>query len=638
MGKRSGLFVGLMFFIFGFSLTAQSNVSVPVESEIYYILEIVQMRGLILPLPGVKPYSKKQILEAIDAIFDADTGGNLSNMERGILQRAAETYRREEPGMSWQQGKYNFKSSRLPFKIPFNGDVGIGTQLAMSGGFYAEGKDPVWGTDNLITAFTNGDIGEHFSYGFTFLGHITKASRTSYDGYYNYYEGFDGNKEKGYINEKVPTYSQPEAFFPYTYRKYWDGSVFYPSDLSAGSGFKQWPQEFAIAPMFLGELSGGLFDDIVTWRFGRLRHEWAAMSGGRSLVFNGAAQPFAAIEASFSPVYWFKFSALTGSLEYFDYRNDPKLSSWTEQNNFSIEMLELNYKNRFHFDIGSTGVWPKRFELGYVFPVKNTFLYQDALGDFDNMGFFIDMAYQYPGYGKFWVSFFADEMDPGTIFKDPSKFFEFDRMMYASQAGIKAIIPHLPFSSVSFSYTKIEPYTYTHNRIFIPWYNNTYNGKPMPMEQAYTNNGEGIGYYLPPNSDELLIRFDTMPALNTQSFFQYQMIRHGADHGPRAVDGSSFLSELDPNDRDSNDILKKFFLRDGAYQWQHIFMIGAEHTITKFRTPLRLFAKTGIVYSFYTDIEGTPNSGKAFEYTVIDTATYPKTTEFILTFGVRIYM
>jgi hypothetical protein len=159
------------------------------------------------------------------------------------------------------------------------------------------------------------------------------------------------------------------------------------------------------------------------------------------------------------------------------------------------------------------------------------------------------------------------------------------------------------------------------------------------MEQAYTNNGEGIGYYLPPNSDEFLIRFDTMPALNTLSFFQYQMIRHGADHGPHAVDGSSYLSELDPSGRDSSDVLKKYFLRDGAYQWQHIFMLGAEPTITKFRVPLRVFAKTGVVYSFYTDIEnGKANSGSAFDYRVIDTPVYPQSTEFILTLGVRIYM
>ncbi|GHV62168.1 hypothetical protein AGMMS49587_08230 [Spirochaetia bacterium] len=645
MGKKSWVFIGLMFLMLGFSLPAQSNVSVPLTNEIYYVLEIAQMKGLLLPLPKVKPYSKKQILEAIDAIFEADTGGKLSVLERNILNREARTYRREEErGLNWRTGTYNFKFSRSARRsgreIPFAGDIGVGAQMGFSGGLFANGEKPVGGTDNMFSVYTTGDIGEHFSYGFTFLGHLTLARRTEYtDAYPNYYDGFPGGDEdSGYIFRKVTTYGQPLAYFPYTYEKYWDGAVFYPSDLSAESAFRQWPQKFAMAPMLLGELSGGFFNDMITWRFGRLRHEWGAMSEGRSLIFNGAAQPFMAIEATFNPVYWFSFSALTGSLEYFKNQDSIKKAAWAEQNNFSIEILEFNIKNRFHFDVGSTAVWPKRFDLGYIFPIKNNFLYQDTLGDFDNMSFFLDMAYQYPGYGKAWVSLFVDEISLGEALKHPSSLFELDRMMYVAQVGIKAIIPKLPFSSITLNYTKVEPYAYTHNRVFVPWYNNTYDGDPVPMEQAYTNNGESIGYYLPPNSDELLIRFDTMPALNTLAFFQYQMIRHGADHGPHSVDGSSFLSELDPDGRSSNPVLRKFFLRDGAYQWQHIFMIGAEHTFAKWRIPLRVFAKTGVVYSFYTDINGPANSGSASDYKVIDTPSYPKSTEFILTLGVRIYM
>jgi hypothetical protein len=116
------------------------------------------------------------------------------------------------------------------------------------------------------------------------------------------------------------------------------------------------------------------------------------------------------------------------------------------------------------------------------------------------------------------------------------------------------------------------------------------------------------------------------------------MIRHGATHGPHAVDGSSLESELDPLGRMEKAVLEKLFLRDGAYQWQHIFMIGAEHRITTFAVPLRVFAKTGIVYSFYTDIDGEPNSGKEYPYRVVDTEIYPTTTEFIFTLGIRIFL
>ncbi|MDR1972933.1 MAG: hypothetical protein LBQ46_13550 [Treponema sp.] len=616
-------------------LGAQSHVSVPVDHEIYYVLEMAQIRGLCDPLPAVRPYSQKQVLDAIDMILSRDTG-ILSGTERDIIQKAYRTYQKHETGLDWRRGNYTFQLYTPKKKIPFGGDIGIGTQISFSGAYYTGIDDFEWGADNKISAYTNGDVGDHFSYRFHFLGHITRAPRGLLgEDYHTYYDGFTDEPDEGYIDQTIRTYSQPLAFFPYTYRKTWDGFVVFPGDISA-TGLRNWPDEMAIAPMILSELSGTLLGEVLTWRFGRLRREWGAMSVGRSLIFNEAAQPFVALEATFSPFSWLSFSALTGVLEYFN-DEDLKSSAWTFQNAFSIEMLEINFKNNFHFDIGSTAVWAKRFELGYIFPLKNNFLYQDSIGDFDNMGLFVNLRGKLPGEGKIlWFSFFADEIDPDI--NQISQFFQLDRKMYAFQGGVRAVIPQLPFSSISLSYTKIEPYTYTHNRIFVPWYNNEYDGKTMPMETAYLNNGESLGYYLPPNSDELLLRFQTMPWVNTLSFFQYQMIRHGADHGPQAVDGSSFASELDPRGRNSKDVLKKFFLKDGAYEWQHIIMVGAEHTLERFSVPIKVFGSFGVVVSYYTGIDGPANSGKAFSYSVIDTPSYPKSTGIILTLGFRIYM
>jgi hypothetical protein len=581
----------------------------------------------------VRPYSKRQVLYALDTILSRDTG-ILNETERAIIEKAYANYRKQETGFDWRRGSYTFQLYSPRKKIPFGGDVGIGAQVAFSGAYYTGIDDFEWGADNKISAYTNGDIGEHLSYRFHFLGHITRAPRAVLGTYHTYYDGFTDEPEEGYMDQVITSYSQPLAFIPYTFRKTWDGFVVFPGDISA-TGLVNWPDEMAIAPMILGELSGSFLDDMITWRFGRLRREWGAMSPGRSLIFNEAAQPFMALEAGFSPFPWFTFSALTGVLEYFN-DEDLKSSAWTFQNAFSLEMLEFNYRDRFHLDLGSTALWAKRFELGYIFPVNNNFLYQDSIGDFDNMGFFFNIRGQHPGRGKLWFSFFADEIDPDL--KQLSKFFQLDRKMYAIQGGIKAIIPRLPFASISLSYTKIEPYTYTHNRNLVPWYNNEYDGENLPMETAYINNGESLGYYLPPNSDEILLRFQTMPLANTLSFFQYQMIRHGADHGPHSVDGSSFASELDPRGRNSRDVLKKFFLKDGAYQWQHIITLGAEHTVEKLRVPIRFFGKLGLVVSYYTDIDGPANSGQAFSYSIVDTQDYPKTTGIILSLGFRIYM
>jgi hypothetical protein len=634
--KNKGCFlVGFIFFVFCAlaPLGAQFHGSVAVGEDVYYILELAQIRGLCDPLPPIRPYSRRQIVRALDTILSRDTD-ILNETERAIIEKIYSNYQKQETGFNWEQGNYTFQLYSPRKKIPFGGDIGFGTQIGFSGAYYTGIDKFEWGADNKISAYTNGDIGEQLSYRFHFLGHITRAPRTVLGNYHTYYDGFTDEPDQGYMDQVIRTYSQPLPFFPYTYRKTWDGFVVFPDDISA-TGLVNWPDRMAIAPMILGELSGAFVDDMITWRFGRLRREWGAMSPGRSLIFNEAAQPFMALEAGFNPFPWFSFSALTGVLEYFN-DEDLTTSAWTFQNAFSIEMLEFNYKDRFHFDIGSTAVWAKRLELGYIFPVNNNFLYQDSIGDFDNMGFFFNIRGQHPGRGKIWFSFFADEIDPDI--KQLKKFFQLDRKMYAIQGGVKAVIPQVPFASISLSYTKIEPYTYTHNRILVPWYNNEYDGKNLPMETAYMNNGESLGYYLPPNSDEILLRFQAMPWVNTLSFFQYQMIRHGADHGPHAVDGSSFASELDPRGRNNKDVLKKFFLKDGAYQWQHILMLGGEHTLSKLRVPIQVFGSFGVVFSYYTDIKGQPNSGQAFSYSIVDTQDYPKTTGIILSLGFRIYM
>jgi hypothetical protein len=158
-------------------------------------------------------------------------------------------------------------------------------------------------------------------------------------------------------------------------------------------------------------------------------------------------------------------------------------------------------------------------------------------------------------------------------------FFILDREMYAWQGGLEVLLPRLPFASLDLSYTKIEPYCYTHQKADVPWY-------AQSMEEAYTNHGYGLGYYLPPNSDEIKLQFQTMPARGTWVKAQFQMIRHGADYGDRAVDDSSYLSELAGHNRSSDLRLRKFFLHDGAYQWLHIIRGGITHSPRKLPTAL----------------------------------------------------
>jgi hypothetical protein len=203
--------------------------------------------------------------------------------------------------------------------------------------------------------------------------------------------------------------------------------------------------------------------------------------------------------------------------------------------------------------------------------------------------------------------------------------------MVAMQGGINLPLPLLSFSSLKLSYTRVNPYTYTHNRNFNPWYGD------LAMETSYTNNGVNLGYYLPPNSDEILVSFKTMPAKNVNAHLQYQLIRHGADFGSSAVDGSNLLSELDPNGRDgSQPQLKRFFLQDGAYQWMHIVRVGVDWNLP--RLPVALFGEAGVVFSYFTNTVGkTANSGAAYDYSKINTTEYPESAGYIVKLGIKVF-
>jgi hypothetical protein len=573
------------------------------------------------------------VLEAVNETLGADAGrfGGLSAKEREILEKARIEFGKQEAGWDLLNGKYRF-ATQSKGGTRFSGDVGVGLDVNGSGAYYLDEGEKYAGTDSWATFYTNGDIGEHFSYNFSIAGGIMRAQQELLGETNTYYVGFSDTPDGENVNRDLPVYTWPLAYFPYSYEKGWDGFIFGPGNITA-DGMEKWPQKIAIGPRLLSEMSGTLFGDMLYLSFGRIRREWGAMAPGSSLVFNSAARPFIALEAVFSPAYWFSFSALTGVLEYFKTVDNSYASAWSSQNAFSIEQLEINVKNYFHFDIGSTVVWPKRFELGYIFPINNNFMYQNNIGDFDNMGLFFNIKGQYPGIASLWFSFFADEIEVDSV----KKMFELDRHMFALQAGTKIAIPWLPFASLTASYTKIEPYTYTHTRNFVPWYGDSMDGVArIPMESSYTNNGVGLGYYLPPNSDEVKIRLDALPSVQTAVHLQYQMIRHGAEFGPHQVDGSSYLSELDPGGRGSKKVLEKDFLNDGAYQWTHIVKAGAEYSFAKL--PLTVYGETGFVYSDFKDISDDEYAEQTGITVTPSAFEYPELKGVIFTIGFRLFL
>jgi len=616
--------LAVMFALFFFgktTLCAQTHVSVPVGHAVYYILEQAETRGLCSPLPAVKPYTRAKIIEAINEILAAEPKrfGGLTDGEREVLENTRAEFTRGAAGLDIRNGKYRFDTAGKK-SVRFSGELGVAMESLNSAARYTEEGKIYTGTDTWGTLFFTGDVGENFSFDVDFSAGMMKAQRVYMGEYYPYAAEVDISIE----NKPVYTYSQPLAFFPYTYKKNWDGFMFNLGGPITAGNMEGWPNDISIAAGMMSEMSGSVFGDMLLIRFGRIRREWGAMTPGSSLVLNGSARPFTGIEANFNPVPWFSYSSVTGVLEFDNANGKISDPAKTFQNAYSLQQVELNYHNYLHVDFGSSAVWEKRWEFGYIYPLLDNFFYQNYIGDFDNTAIFINLKGQYPGLGKLWFSFYLDEMEIASM----GSSFSLDRHMFAYQAGVQGIVPVLSFTSVTLSYTKIEPYNYTHRAGIVPWYGDS------PMESAYVNGGAGLGYYLLPNSDEIKVRFDTRLLPKTTSHLQYQLIRHGADYGPHQVDGSSLVSQLDPNGRNTKASLKKNFLNDGAYQWTHIIKIGADHTLRDL--PFTFFGEAGAAYSYFTDI----SDEKYFKHAKIPMPAegeYTKSIAYILTVGFRIF-
>jgi hypothetical protein len=618
------ILVGVCGFIFLCApLFAQAHNSISMENQVYYILEQAQIRGLCGPLSGVRPYTQSVVVSAINEILYTDKADKLNKTEREILEQYLSKWAKPKAGFNWKRGAWHGELALGKNKVPITGNFGVSTEMEGSAGFYSPSEERYFGTEVWIRGYVNGDIGHYFSYNTRFEGGLIQAPRRWLGKYNTFYESFRLDDPE-YQNKLVDVYGEPLTHFPYTYKKRWDGSVFFFDNLA---GFDTWPNEVAGGYGLSSELTASFLENKLIMRLGRISHDWASTSFGSSLAFNQMARPFIAIEADFNPVSWLGFSSLTGILEYYNTEgiyDSPK----TNQNAFSITMMQFRYKNYVFFDFIDTVIWPRRFDIGYISPITNSFFYQNNTGKFDNMAINVNLKGQYPGLGSIWGSIFVDEMNLS------SQMFTQDRQMLAMQAGVSAPLPFLSFTSIKATYTRVNPYTYTHHRNIVPWYGD------LRMEKAYTNNGVGLGYYLPPNSDEVLIRFETMPIKSLALHLQYQLIRHGTDFGSSAVDGSNLLSELDNKDRDTNPILKRYFLRDGAYQWSHIIKIGAEWNLPKL--PVAFLGEAGVNYSYFTNIAAKANNADVTEarplpYARINTAEYPESTGFIIKFGVKIF-
>jgi hypothetical protein len=587
------------------TLGAQQFNAVPLEHTAYTIIEMGVLRGIIAPPHSARPWQEYTIKQKLREMLDAPAG-KLSPRERDIVSGVLRSFVRDN-GLARAAGSYRTETAFRGVRFSFAGGLCWESSLALGA------PNPAAGSVNRGTLSLAGDIGEQVSWsvmpgiGSAHISRERLGLRTVPP------DAYSRDGEYVPAESLPPVYAVP-AFFPYTFSKRWDAVIVPSGDLDMR---RDWPDEFAFTGEILSGLNASLFDNRMQLRLGRMRRDWGPAANGSSLFLNANARPFAAFEGTVIPFPWLRFSFLTGIPEYYS-EDTQGQDADPYPNMLSLTYLEFDTGKYFHIDFGAAAVWPKRAEPGYVFPLAGNFLYRNNVGDFDNTALYANMEIRLPGIATFWGSLFVDEIHFGE-----DSFFNMDRQMYAYQGGIKAAVAWLPLGAFTLRYSKVEPYCYTSQSTETPW-------GSAPADTAYRTNGEPLGFYLPPNSDELLIRVEAAPLPGIQGHVQYQMIRHGAEYGYGAVDGSSL------GDKRPDAYSSKYFLMDGVYQWDTVIKAGASYRFKISGVPLSIFAETGLVITRFT-INGSAGIGNEADYETIDNTVYRAGIACIASIGFRIF-
>jgi len=362
-----------------------------------------------------------------------------------------------------------------------------------------------------------------------------------------------------------------DAFLPYTYTKTWDHPN-YDTESYADLSL----EKFAISNSSREEITLAAEDGVNFVRLGRFRRDWGP--GENSLLLSGTGRPFLGFDTGMQFGEFAYFSSTTGSLGH-----TVSEDSDTEQKMISAHKLTITPTPWLSLSAWESVIFGKRFELAYLSPVSLYIVSQMGIaGDKDNSTMGFDFNANFRNLGRFYGSIFIDEIEHTKI----DQLFTYPKNMFAYYTGFKAAIPPIPFGIITFQYTKLEPFVYTH-------YEQEYPFAPEKININYTNDGENLGYPLPPNSDEFKIFLSFLPAPPMAIDLGVSYIRHGNNK-----DATSMIMgdiEVPLIYGNMNDYPDKNFLHDGIYE--KIFSIFGKISYSLPQLPLNIYACYGFSYS-----------------------------------------
>lgn len=552
MHPRRLCLVLLLTLVFTAAVFGYDHLAVPLSDPAYDLVRIGEIRGVLTRLSAVRPFTTAQIRGYLEEMLEA--GDAFTEQERGVISHHLSTM----PGAPLDDEvdlQLVPDAGALVHAAPDGRMVSAGLELASINVLDFTNVE-AFHTNNILDFVVEGTL-------FPFLS-------------------FAGNL--GFSFDQP----NPAAFAPYGFSKTWDR-------FHMRAEIRNTDIQGSLFSMVLGtDLAFSFLENDLLLRFSRFRRDWGHGFGNLSL--SDTARPFLGVEAAVRLAPWLGISHVTGSLtnasEDFGgiATSNPAVPATRPVTNFkhyTIQRLEL-----FPFDwlyVAATGsvVWAKYFELGYLSPLISAMIYQNVIGDLDNAGIEVSGAITIAPWVRLYGNFFADEMEITTF----DLLFSRPRNMFAFQLGLEASLPFLPFTTLAAQYTKIEPFVYSH-------YDTGYPNYFALVDTTYRNDGENLGYRLPPNSDEWFVRLETLAIPGLTAGLEWRLIRHGTNDpdivGAIAIFGDADIS-MDYNQLGSYP--DKNFLFDGFYDWNNLVTIDGAYRFAE--VPISIAGSYTIAHTFY---------------------------------------
>jgi len=557
--------------------TSSSRLAVELSHPVYAIIETAELRGVLTRLSSVKPYTSAQVLKFLEAMLTRSEA--FSSAERVLIEHYAAEFSR---GTGQEKSVLADDHGALRL-FPGTGTAAQGSSASAGVRFEATTRFGLDGLYDLAAGTGTTPLKDLWHLNSRLVPYLS-ADLTPW---------LSIKGEAGFDIDKI----ERGLYLPYSFSKEWDAGHIDFSPSRYSNGELDYP---SFSYDIRQDIAAQTDDGGLMVRLSRFRRDWGVGSGSFSL--SGTARPFVGLEMAFRPSRFFAVSGLMGSLTNWEKGSAEKSTDPAAATAISWQkMLGLQRMELFPFDwltvsATSSVVGAKRFELGYMSPLLFSVMYQNQLADIDNLAVQIDGSVQVPKLGKLYLSFYADEMEITHL----DELFTKARNMFALQGGAKIPLPFasLPFATLTAQYTKIEPFVYAHYPTWYPDYR-------LRVDTSYTQDGENLGYYLKPNSDEFLLKFEAMPAPGLRTTLKYTFVRHGDNPSKNRGDLVVFGDvNKDLPYTTAGIALEKHFLHDGLYDFNHIASLNLSWRPLEARLPFELGLGYGFSYTWWEDTNG----------------------------------